>query len=177
MAIDRVGPLASLSNHGMAPDGNSCGSRVTNTPLEAEAASAPSEMTIRVPGNHLMAALLGQRDEYLRVIEARYEGASIHVRGNEITVAGERADLVGTLFRELDALLEQGQRLDIDAVTRTVDMVEADERPSEVLGSKILRAPNGRVVRPKSSGQQRYVRAIRDNIITFICELTTVMLR
>jgi len=30
-----------------------------------------------------------------------------------------------------------------------------------------LRAPNGRVVRPKSSGQQRYVRAIRDNIITF----------
>jgi len=46
-------------------------------------------------------------------------------------------------------------------------MVRSDERPSEVLAAEVLRASRGRSVRPKSSGQKRYVDAIRDNVITF----------
>jgi phosphate starvation-inducible PhoH-like protein len=52
-------------------------------------------------------------------------------------------------------------------VTRTIDMVKADERPSEVLTAEVLRSARGRAVRPKSSGQKRYVDAIRENVITF----------
>src|SRR5205807_7843256 len=43
---------------------------------------------------------------------------------------------------------------------------KADERPSEVLTADILRGAKGRMVRPKTSGQKRYVDAIRENIIT-----------
>ena len=50
---------------------------------------------------------------------------------------------------------------------RTIDMVNADERPSEVLTDEVLRSARGRTVRPKSSGQKRYVDAIRENVITF----------
>jgi phosphate starvation-inducible protein PhoH and related proteins len=50
---------------------------------------------------------------------------------------------------------------------RTIDMVRADERPSEVLTAEVLRSARGRTVRPKSAGQKRYVDAIRDNVITF----------
>ena len=46
-------------------------------------------------------------------------------------------------------------------------MVKADERPSEVLGTTILRAPNGRIIRAKSAGQRRYVDAMRENVLTF----------
>ena len=46
-------------------------------------------------------------------------------------------------------------------------MVRDDERPSEVLTAEVLRPARGRPVRPKSSGQKRYVDAIRDNVITF----------
>jgi phosphate starvation-inducible PhoH-like protein len=46
-------------------------------------------------------------------------------------------------------------------------MVRADERPSEVLTTEVWRSARGRSVRPKSSGQKRYVDAIRDNVITF----------
>jgi phosphate starvation-inducible PhoH-like protein len=46
-------------------------------------------------------------------------------------------------------------------------MVKADERPSEVLGDEVLRPRRGKAVRPKTSGQKRYVDAIRDNVITF----------
>jgi phosphate starvation-inducible protein PhoH and related proteins len=52
-------------------------------------------------------------------------------------------------------------------VARTIDILRADERPSEVLTAEILRSARGRSVRPKSSGQKRYVDAIAANIITF----------
>ena len=120
-----------------------------------------------MPGNHLMLGLLGQRDEHLRLVESEFSGTEIHVRGNEITVAGAAAEQVGQLFGEMVSLLEQGHRLDAEHVERTIEMVKADERPSEVLGTTILRAPNGRVVRAKSSGQRAYVAAARDNVVTF----------
>jgi phosphate starvation-inducible PhoH-like protein len=121
---------------------------------------------ITVPGNHLMVGLLGHRDELLRLVEAAFD-AHILVRGNEITVEGDDAAKVARLFEELVTLLQSGHALDPANVNRTIDMVKADERPSEVLTAEVLRAAKGRTVRPKSSGQKRYVDAIRDNVITF----------
>jgi phosphate starvation-inducible PhoH-like protein len=74
---------------------------------------------------------------------------------------------VGKLFEELVTLLEAGQVLDSAHVGRTIDMVKADERPTEVLTAEVLRGSRGRTVRPKTSGQKRYVDAIRDNVVTF----------
>jgi len=126
-----------------------------------------TDVKILVPGNHLMVGLLGQRDELLRLIEAAFPGVVIHVRGNEISVTGDGADVVGKLFEELVILLEKGHAIDATNVGRTIDMVRADERPSEVLTAEILRAAKGKPVRPKTSGQKRYVDAVRDNVITF----------
>jgi phosphate starvation-inducible PhoH-like protein len=122
---------------------------------------------ISVSGNHLMAQLLGQRDEQLRQVEQAFPGASIVVRGNEITVDGDDSARVARVFEELVALLERGHGLEDGSVRRAIDMVKADEKPSEVLTSEVLRSARGRAVRPKSSGQKRYVDAIRDNVITF----------
>jgi phosphate starvation-inducible protein PhoH and related proteins len=126
-----------------------------------------TDVKILVPGNHLMVGLLGQRDELLRLIQQAFDGVDIHVRGNEVSVSGEGAEVVGKLFEELVLLLEQGHVLDVANVGRTIDMVRADERPSEVLTAEVLRAAKGKPVRPKTSGQKRYVDAIRDNVITF----------
>jgi phosphate starvation-inducible protein PhoH and related proteins len=126
-----------------------------------------TDVKILVPGNHLMVGLLGHRDELLRLVESAFPGTEINVRGNEISVTGREAELVGKLFEELVLLLERGQQLDTSNVGRTIDMVRADEKPSEVLTAEVLRAAKGRSVRPKTSGQKRYVDAIRDNVITF----------
>jgi phosphate starvation-inducible PhoH-like protein len=116
-----------------------------------------------------MTGLLGQRDELLRLIEGAFSDIDIHVRGNEISIAGDgaQAEIAGRLFEELVLLLQQGHRLEPASVTRTIDMVKQDERPSEVLTAEVLRAAKGRSVRPKSTGQKRYVDAIRENVITF----------
>ena len=129
---------------------------------------ASTQVKILVPGNHLMAGLLGQRDEFLRQVEAAFGADTrIHVRGNEISIEGEQAEGAGRLFEELVLLLEAGHELDQANVGRTIDMVKANERPSEVLTAEVLKAAKGRTVRPKTSGQKRYTDAISVNTITF----------
>ncbi len=125
-----------------------------------------ASVKINVPGNHLMAGLLGERDQYLRAVEDSFE-ASIHVRGNEIAVEGVQAAEAAQVFEELVLILQGGQSLEEAAVRRAIEMVRADERPSEILTDRILTTQRGKAVRPKTAGQKRYLDAIRDNIVTF----------
>ena len=128
--------------------------------------ASPVQVKILVPGNHLMVELLGHRDELLRVVEDAFP-VDIHVRGNEITITGAEPDTdrVARLFEELVTLLDAGHPLDRDAVGRSVDMLKADQRPTEVFGTEILRGR--KTVRPKTAGQKRYVDAVRENTVTF----------
>ncbi len=128
---------------------------------------AGTQVKILVPGNHLMAGLLGHRDELLRVIEGAFDGVRIAVQGNEISIEGDGAERVASLFEELIILLESGQGLDAVQVNRTIDMIHDDLRPSEVLTSELLRSAKGRAVRPKTGGQKAYADAIGANIVTF----------
>ena len=127
-----------------------------------------TQVKISVPSNHLMPLLLGERDEVLRAVEAAFPGVAIHVRGNEIALDGDdTVEQVGKLLEDLIVLVEQGQRLDLGLIRRSIDMVRQNERPAEVLSTEVLRPARGRPVRPKSSGQKRYVDAIGENVITF----------
>jgi phosphate starvation-inducible PhoH-like protein len=114
-----------------------------------------------------MAGLVGPLNENLRSVEQAFGGARIIARGNEFNIEGDDAVLVARLVDELRALLEHGEVVDPSVVARTIDILLADERPSEVLTAEVLRSARGRSVRPKSSGQKRYVDAIVDNIVTF----------
>ena len=86
--------------------------------------------------------------------------------GNQISIQGASASKVGALFEEMVLLLEQGHVIDATSLGRSIDMVLADEKPSDIFGTDILRV-RGRTIRPKSSGQKKYIQAIADNVITF----------
>jgi len=128
---------------------------------------AGTTVTVVVPGTHLMSALVGPRDEFVRQIERAFPAVGVVVRGNEILLSGDGADEVGRLFEELVLVLQRGQHLDAGAVSRSIDMMNAHESPSKVLTDDILRANKGRSIRPKTAGQKRYIDAIRENVITF----------
>ena len=120
-----------------------------------------------VPGTHLMATLLGPRDEYMRRIEESFRGTNIHVRGNEVSISGPESAKVAGLVEELVTLVQRGGALDSTVVQRSIDMVNSDQRPSAVLTDDIVRPSKGRAVRPKTAGQKRYVDAIRQHVVTF----------
>ncbi|MGA0789806.1 MAG: PhoH family protein [Ilumatobacteraceae bacterium] len=129
--------------------------------------STDTPVRVVVPGQHLLAALTGPRDQHLREIERQFPATSITVRGNEVLLRGGDAERVARLFEELVGLLERGQQLDDPTLGRVIGMVRADERPTEVLTHQVLRGSKGRAVRPKTAGQKRYVDAIAENVITF----------
>ncbi|MGH2758215.1 MAG: PhoH family protein [Actinomycetota bacterium] len=122
-----------------------------------------------VPGGTHIVDLVGQRDELLRRIEGEFS-SDILVRGNEITITGphDDAERAATVFEELLGLLRQGHELTTDSVDRAVKMVktEGGPRPTEVMGDTIL-VTRGRPIRPKTSGQKRYVDSIRKNTLVF----------
>ena len=120
-----------------------------------------------VPGNHLMAGLLGTRDEHLRQVEQAFPDEQIVVQGNRISAEGPQAEVVVRLFDELVLMVQAGRDLDSSTLARTIDMVREDIRPSEVLRSEVVRAAGGKTVRPNTAGQKRYVDAISQNVITF----------
>jgi phosphate starvation-inducible PhoH-like protein len=122
-----------------------------------------------VPAAQGMVALLGSGDELLRFIERQFS-SDIHVRGNEITITGtERENArVAKLFEELLILLERGDVLTPDSVSRSIGMLRSGgpERPADVLTLNIL-SSRGRTIRPKTLNQKRYVDAIDDHTIVF----------
>ena len=124
-------------------------------------------VTTFVPNTHLMAGLLGPRDAYLRVIEHAYPQSAIRIQGNQISVTGPDAAKVLRLFDELVLVLESGQALDSVKVERTIDMVDDDLRPSEVLRHEVVRSAKGKPVRPTTAGQKRYADAIDSSTVTF----------
>ena len=119
------------------------------------------------PHSHMMADLLGMRDEHLRRIEDAFPSTRISVRGNVVSLAGADSAQAGRLFEELVMLLQKGESFDSLVIDRSIDMVRNNQRPSDVLTDEVMRAGRGRAVKPKTAGQKRYVDAIRENVITF----------
>src|ERR671930_529375 len=136
--------------------------------FEPNLARAPTQVKILVPGNQPMVALLGQRDELLKLVEAAFD-SQILVRGNEITITGPdgEAEKVGQLFEELLELLAPGHVLTESAVGQTIELIKGSEaRPSEVLGDRVL-TTRGRSIGPRTLGQKRYADALRRSTVTF----------
>ncbi len=113
-----------------------------------------------------MFRLLGERDEFLRVIEANF-GSNILARGNQIAISGPEAHQTARVIRELILVLEGGQSLESVMVERAIRMVRENQSPSQVLTDRIVTTYRGKPVRPKTAGQKTYIDAIRQNMVTF----------
>jgi phosphate starvation-inducible PhoH-like protein len=134
---------------------------VTHTPLV--------DIELRVPGDHLMLALLGERDGYLKAVEAAFPEARIVARGDELRISGVEADArsVNTVFEELLVLVREGQDLDMERVREVIHLVRTDvESPSGVFTDGIA-VGRGKVIRPKTLNQKRYLDSIRANTVVF----------
>ena len=125
---------------------------------------------ITVPTAIPMVALIGPHDDNLRAVEAAFPSVNITVRGNEITLRGPHIDCIAleNLFGELMVVIRSGNVLSIEAVARSIAMLESKpmDHPAEVLSLNIV-SNRGRSIRPKTANQKRYVDAIEDHTITF----------
>jgi phosphate starvation-inducible PhoH-like protein len=90
-------------------------------------------------------------------------------RGDEVALTGGGTEVENArrVLDELLILVQEGQRLDSGRVDEIVNMVRDDvPSPSDVLRDGIP-VGRGRMIRPKTHGQQGYMNAIRENTLTF----------
>lgn len=116
-----------------------------------------------------MLDLLGDSDRHLRLVESHFPEVRFVARGDEVALLGDSEDVerARTVLDELLILIQEGHPLDSGRVEEVVNMVKEDvPSPSDVLSDGIP-VGRGRMIRPKTRGQQVYMTAIRENTLTF----------
>jgi phosphate starvation-inducible PhoH-like protein len=117
----------------------------------------------------LLLDLLGDSDRHLRQVEDHFPEVRFVARGDEIVLKGDEVavEKARTVLAELLILVQEGHPLDSGRVDEVVKMVRDEvPSPSGILTDGIP-VGRGRMVRPKTHGQQKYIGAIRENTLTF----------
>ena len=127
-----------------------------------------SKTILTAPRGVDMALVTGPADSLLRMIESSFD-ADVSVRGNEIVLAGDSVSVksLEVLFTELFKRILSGEIPDERTVERFIGLTRSSEMSPSQLRDDILLTYRGKVIRPKTAGQKRFVDAIRANTITF----------
>ena len=129
-----------------------------------------SEEIIRFQDRAEAMALMGERDEFLRVLQESFDCRFIS-RGDEMSISGEAGAVepAAKIFRELQYLHRQGTSITMHEVRYSIGLVKGGKAEAlhNLFSDTILVTSRGRHVRPKTLGQRVYVDAIKHNSITF----------
>ncbi|MDO4537428.1 MAG: PhoH family protein [Coriobacteriales bacterium] len=128
----------------------------------------PTQVRLTIPDSVDTAQVLGPADALLRKIEHAFD-VLITVRGNQISVVGaaEVANKAVSVFTYLIHQVEVGETPTLSDVDFAIGQVADGTREPDTFTDEVLLTHRGRVIRPKTPGQMRYVEAIRTNTITF----------
>ncbi|OHB78399.1 MAG: phosphate starvation-inducible protein PhoH [Planctomycetes bacterium RBG_16_64_12] len=125
-----------------------------------------SETTVSVVGSKALLALFGACDQHVRRIRDAL-GVSISARDGRVHVEGDDDGAVARATEVLEQLQAQASRhgtLAADDVTRALAEVQAGQTCSAVPPIEVY---TGRQIRPRSSGQAKYVAAMRRSDLVF----------
>ncbi len=128
-----------------------------------------SELTIQLDSRDEAVLLFGSRDRYLREIRDAL-GVQLVARGDTIIVKGKDEQLAQTerVFVQLRQMLHHQGHLSTENVRTVLEVVQQGGDRLDTASPTPEKAPAaaGRFVRPRTDGQARYVRAMREHDMT-----------
>lgn len=126
-----------------------------------------SSIALRVPRGVDSVRVFGAGDAVLRALERELE-ARLVVRGDRVLVDGPTAsvELAARCLETLFNRAAQGDALDAADVAKLVSARRGDAPGSGPHDGRIL-TYRGRSIRPKTSGQEAYVEAMRSHTLSF----------
>jgi phosphate starvation-inducible PhoH-like protein len=120
--------------------------------------------------NTLLQLLTGERNAHLKIIERQLD-VQVHLRGNQLTVAGARADaeIAERLLHELADLIRDGYPLFESDILFAIQILSdnINRRLRDIFLDQVFIASNKRAISPKSIKQKEYIEAIRSYDIVF----------
>lgn len=124
-------------------------------------------------------SLLGFNDTHLNLLERRFD-SNIVVRGDQITLQGDETEVaqIERVVKELIFILNKNKNLTANDVETVVDLVVSSTEPSngaaqaELQNEKedadnIVLFTKNNLIKAKTDGQRRYIKAINKNDIVF----------
>lgn len=130
--------------------------------------SENQEIILTLPEGIDMVQVVGEQDQNIRLIESSFD-ARITVRGNQIRLFGNHADVTSlcTLFNDMFVHLRRGANVDAREIRRMIDVIHIGAFSPSELQDDVVLSFRGKTIRPKTTGQKRYVDCIRTNTVTF----------
>jgi phosphate starvation-inducible PhoH-like protein len=124
-----------------------------------------SEATITLESSDEAVRLFGSRDQFLKLIRNAL-GVRLVARGDTIQLSGsdEQVEQAGRVFVQLRGMLAKQGKLTAEEVRTVLEVVQ--QGGDRVIEQPEAVAEGGRFVRPRTDGQARYVRAMRDHDLT-----------
>ncbi len=142
---------------------------ISNTDVSAASNEKQSKtLELVIPEGIDAAAVAGEADANLRLLQKAF-ACIVTLRGERAKVTGAPADaeaacqVLGDLIAETSSGAYPGEEF----VRRAIEIRHRSEFAPQVLRDDVVLANRGHAIHPKTSGQKRYVDAIRSHTITF----------
>lgn len=120
--------------------------------------------------NNQAAALFGLQDINLKFLMENLK-AQIVSRGEEILISGTQEDVRNAkkLIEHLLELIDKGKVINVSDINYVSTKLteEPDEKITEYLSEILQTTSRGKQIRPKTVGQYKYIKAIKDKDIVF----------
>ncbi len=127
-----------------------------------------AEIIVPVDDADQLSALFGQFDGNVSKIQKQFN-VKVVERGGALKVIGEEPNVSGAAMalKSLINLSEQGQAISEHTVRYVTSMVAdgAAEQLTELGGDGVCLTSSGKIVRPRTVGQKRYIDQIKNNTI------------
>lgn len=116
-------------------------------------------------------AVLGMKDEFLKTIQKEFPDCRIASRGDEVIIIGMEPDIsqVEAVLRTLRYLYRENTYMTTQHVRYSASLIKQgkEELLRDIYSDTINISARGRLIKPKTEGQKKYVDSIRKNLVTF----------
>ncbi|MCM1528881.1 MAG: PhoH family protein [Alistipes sp.] len=127
-----------------------------------------ADRIIKIDSEELLSKLFGQLDVNIRHIEEKYNVMVVNRDGN-IKIIGSEPGLseAAKAVEALVAMCRNGHPLNGQTIRYVTSMVAdgAEQQLEELGGDGVCVTASGKIVRPRTVGQKRYIEAIKNNTV------------
>ena len=115
-------------------------------------------------------AVLGDREEFLQAIDEKFN-CKIFSRGNFIELSGDDDEVTRAekVIAELQNFYRKGNSITMKDIAAAIKLVKSDREKvlRKIFGETIIVTAKGTHIHAKSLGQQNYIDAMKNHVITF----------
>lgn len=125
---------------------------------------------IKIDNHDIINEMFGRLDKNLDIIEDKLD-IKVLLRNNKIKLIGEEEDVVlgEKLISDLSEIIKSQKKLNKHDLLYAIDLVLRGEagKIKNLLDEVIMKTSSGKILKPKTLGQKRYIDSMNNNDIVF----------